>query len=689
MTEPLAWVSFVTDPSHAVFLSYASQDAQVAERIAETLRSAGIEVFLDQSELRGGDAWDQKIRHEIQSCVLFIPVVSRHTQERLEGYFRHEWKLAIERAHHMAEQKAFLIPIVVDGTRDQEALVPDAFRSVQWTRLPNGETPPAFVERIQCLLSPVPVREPANALQDLSLRRPYSSLERSLAVAAGVAALGAAAYFLAGKFRISKPIVSPPAIAASLASATFNPPPRSIAVLPFVNLSGDPREEYFSDGVSEELVNALSQIQALRVSARTSSFSFKGKETDVRTIARRLDVGTILEGSIRRSGNTVRIEAQLIDARSGFLIWSQDYDRDLKNILALQTEIATRVAAQLRARLLGDEAAAIEAGGTRNPQAYDAYLRGLERFDGSQMTDEAGVRAALMLYDRAISLDPGYAAAYAQRARALSALARDQAYLERLDRSKSLFMQARAAAEKAVRLAPDFADGHVALGWHVLLFGYFDFQSAAREMSRAMSLAPGSVYVLRTYASFEEILGHQRAALRLMQQAVSLDPQNFDYSRDLLWILAGNHRFTDVLAEVPRVRQLRPNSYEIPLYVALAYLGMGRPQQALKVCGSRSAPLEDDDRAHCLALVYHVLGRGADAEAERKKLQALEGDPGAYDYACIYAQWGDPELALRWLRTAESLRIPDLVFLRSDWQLDPIRGAPEFKALERRLDIPL
>ena len=137
-----------------VFLSYASQDSEAAQRICDALRAAGVEVFLDQSELRGGDAWDQKIRHEIHDCALFIPIVSHHTQKRLEGYFRREWKLAIDRTHDMAEQKPFLVPVVIDGTRDQEAFVPDAFRAVQWTRLPGGETPPAFVERIKRLMSP-------------------------------------------------------------------------------------------------------------------------------------------------------------------------------------------------------------------------------------------------------------------------------------------------------------------------------------------------------------------------------------------------------------------------------------------------------------------------------------------------------------------------------------------------------
>src|SRR5215831_9195992 len=180
----------MTEPPHAVFLSYASQDSEAAQRICEALRAAGIEVFLDKSELRGGDAWDQKIRHEIHDCVLFIPVVSRHTQERLEGYFRHEWKLAIERAHHMAEEKAFLVPVVVDATRDQDAIVPDPFRVVQWTHLPGGVTQPEFVTRIKRLLSPdlpTAARLPAGAASSSSpmplTTGPPSPLRHALPVA--------------------------------------------------------------------------------------------------------------------------------------------------------------------------------------------------------------------------------------------------------------------------------------------------------------------------------------------------------------------------------------------------------------------------------------------------------------------------------------------------------------------------
>jgi hypothetical protein len=227
----------MTSPSRAIFLSYASQDAEAARRICDALRGIGLEVWFDQSELRGGDAWDQRIRREIRDCALFVPIISANTQARLEGYFRREWKLAIARTHDMAEEKAFLLPVVIDATNPQEASVPEPFRAVHWTRLPANEVPPAFVARVAQLLSGV---EPG---------RPTST---RLAPAA-------AAYI--------HPVASGPSAA----------PEHSIAVLPFVNMSADKEQEYFSDGLAEELINLLARIPELRVPARTSSFSFRGR----------------------------------------------------------------------------------------------------------------------------------------------------------------------------------------------------------------------------------------------------------------------------------------------------------------------------------------------------------------------------------------------------------------------------
>jgi hypothetical protein len=291
--------------SRAVFISYASQDAEAVQRICVALRSAGVEVWFYQSELQGGDAWDPKIRREVHDCALFIPIISAQTASRHEGYFRLEWNLADQRTHMMARNRVFVVPVCLDATPEAASDVPESFQRVQWTRLPGGETPPAFVERIKRLLSPE--LSPLSAMSGATpgLRKPMRPTWRSKPVLLALAAVFAAlACFVAGKFWIPKYLTPTP--------AAFAPPPHSIAVLPFVNLSGDKEQEYFSDGLTEELIELLGKTPGLRVIARTSSFYFKGKAEKLETIAAELRVANVLEGSVRKSGERLRVTAQLI-----------------------------------------------------------------------------------------------------------------------------------------------------------------------------------------------------------------------------------------------------------------------------------------------------------------------------------------------------------------------------------------
>ncbi len=262
-------------PSRAVFLSYASEDADAAQRIFEALSAAGIEVWFDKSQLRGGDAWDQSIRRQIKTCALFLPIISHTTHDRREGYFRLEWKLAIDRCHLMDANLAFLLPVVIDDTRDDDERVPERFREVQWTRLPGGNTPPAFVERVLRLLS----GDASNAIRTASSRilpsgsRPPTSWspKRVLPVAVAFSILAAmTAYFAMHKTWTSKPPA--PAHMTSTAAAA------SIAVLPLANESGETSQQYFSDGISEDLITALSQFPGLKVIGRTSAFLFRDSE---------------------------------------------------------------------------------------------------------------------------------------------------------------------------------------------------------------------------------------------------------------------------------------------------------------------------------------------------------------------------------------------------------------------------
>jgi hypothetical protein len=231
----------MTEPSHAVFVSYASQDAEAAQKICEALRAAGIEVWFDQSELRGGDAWDRKIRQQVHDCRLFIAVISAHTEARDEGYFRREWKLAVDRTHDMAEGKAFLVPVVIDSTTERGASVPEKFRELQWTRLPGGETPPAFIERVGRLLSPeaLPARAAATTVPTgfttaERSRKPVLPPWRSKPALWAIGAVLAVAlsYFVVDKIWLSKRTA---AVTASTGQPSVIAPKRSIAVLPFVD----------------------------------------------------------------------------------------------------------------------------------------------------------------------------------------------------------------------------------------------------------------------------------------------------------------------------------------------------------------------------------------------------------------------------------------------------------------------
>jgi hypothetical protein len=280
----------VRTPAGAVFLSYPSQDVEAARRICDALRATGIEVWFDQSELRGGDVWDQKIRRQIRDCALFIPIISANTASRQEGYFRLEWDLADQRSHMMARDRAFIVPVCRDATPGAGTDVPESFHRVQWTRLPGGETPPAFVERVRRLLSPVPSTASRPATSAMStgpavsepLRASWRLKSASLVVVAVLAVMFA--YFAVDKFWLSKRVASA-AVSTTVSARSQSPVvlDKSIAVLPFADMSEKRDQEYFADGLSEEILNLLARIPNLKVIGRTS----RSRSRDVTTICAR------------------------------------------------------------------------------------------------------------------------------------------------------------------------------------------------------------------------------------------------------------------------------------------------------------------------------------------------------------------------------------------------------------------
>jgi len=461
----------------------------------------------------------------------------------------------------------------------------------------------------------------------------------------------------------------------------FAPPAHSVAVLPFTNLSGDPAQDYFSDGLSEELIDALSTIDAIRVAARVSAFSFRHGQATIQTIARKLNVGAVLEGSVRRDGNRLRIAVRLINAGTGFPMWSQTYDRDRfqDDLLAVQSDIAREVSAALEVKLLAADETRLTAGGTHNPRALDAFLRGTA---AGLVMDDAHAKLAVSAYTEAITLDPGYAAAYAGRAGSLNFMF-DAATDTDAARLAQYQADARHDIDKAILLAPDLAYAHRVKAY--IHKSALDVRGQLAEIELAYALAPGDASILSFYGLTEAAWRHSDAGLLALEKAARLDPLRPGAYRNLANGQFYMRRYDDALESFRRADALdSTTSATKRTMVANVYLAKGDAASAARLCTGIDSWFANE----CLAIADRALGREAEADAQLARLQARMGDQAAYNYADIYAQWGDKDHALQWLQTAYRLHDPGLAELRIDPFLDPIRQTPGYHALERELNFP-
>jgi tetratricopeptide (TPR) repeat protein len=350
----------------------------------------------------------------------------------------------------------------------------------------------------------------------------------------------------------------------------------------------------------------------------------------------------------------------------------------LGDVLKLQTEIATAVASALKVTLLGDVAAKVELGGTRNPAAFDAYLRGAKAFNSRHDTKD--LPTAIAAYTEAIRLDPHYALAFAGRSIASSDVA-NQA--ETAAAVREGYDKAQADARQALALAPDLAQAHLALAY--VSEDNLNFTQASESYERALALAPGNAEVLRYSGSFAAYMGHFDAGLAAARRAVVLDPLARQSHTVLGRTLLAARRYEEAVAAFAEVISLAPDYTQTYGQRGLAYYALGDLEHARASCETKPDYWASQ---WCLAVIYDKLGRHADAEAELAKLKAALGDTSAYQYATIYAQWGNRAKALEWLETAWRLRDPGLVYLKTDPLLDPLRQEPRFQAVMRELKFP-
>ena len=660
----------MAEPSRAVFLSYASQDAAAAQKICETLRAVGIEVWFDKSELRGGDAWDQSIRRQIKNCALLIPVISRQTHERAEGYFRLEWKLAVDRSHLIMANKAFLLPVVIDDTGDDDENVPDKFKEVQWTHLPGGETPPAFVERIQRLLAgePAPqqlVRATGSATASPAAAR-RGLIRRTGVLYGAVAAAVLLALGYVGIERLKK--LSAPSAA-------------SIAVLPLANESGEAAQQYFSDGISEDLINALGQFRGLKVIGRSSAFQFRDSKEDSRSIGAKLGVAHLLEGSVRKSGDMIRVNAELIDTADGSIQWSERYDRAYKDLFALQDEITRAVAEALKPKLLPGEHAAEQSDRppSGNLEAYNDLLQG--RFYARRNT-EAGHRKAIEFYAGAIELDQRYALAWSQLSRSWTELGGN--FLDGAA-SQEAYAKAREAADRAIALSPELPMAHLVRG-DLLQIANLDWRGAEAEYRRALELAPNDPAVQFDFGIQLATLGEVERAIDLTRQALATDPLRANWYGWLTMYLLGLNRLDEAERAIRRAIELQPGAVGNYGRLARIEIERGHTQAALAAAQQEPpGPVKDIS----LALARQIGTDRSAADAALKTVIEKYASAAPVQIAEVYALRDDAKGTFEWLDRAWSSRDGGINQLLYNPFILRYKDDPRFAAFCRKVGLPI
>ena len=475
---------------------------------------------------------------------------------------------------------------------------------------------------------------------------------------------------------------------------------RSVAVLPFANMSSDPENEFFADGITEEIINALTRVDGLQVTARTSSFAFKGTNRDVRGIAEQLGVNTVLEGSVRRAGNRVRITAQLIDARDGYHLFSEVYDRSLEDIFATQDEISTKIAQQLRRHLSPSDRAQPSDGvpsiplaehgrlvpsHTHDPEAYTEYLKG--RFHWNRWTPDAAHKA-ISHFEKSAEMDPSCALAFSGLANVYTFMASVG-----LMPAADAYPRAAAFARHALELEPEAGEGHLALGG-VQLFYEWDFPGAEQNLEEAVRRIPGSADARHVYSLYLKAVGRFEESVEQMRLAVRLDPLSLpmNYALAVAYLAAGD--LENAATQGRRALELDPGFRPALELRGFLEIHRGDPEAALETW--RALPEVADDPYVGAALIGFALGRLGRHDEAREMLRLLDQRAASHpqlnlrmEYAVLHWGLGDLDETFRQLEAAADERMGVVVFLATSPNWAPLRSEARFQALVERIGVPV
>jgi TolB-like protein/Flp pilus assembly protein TadD len=447
----------------------------------------------------------------------------------------------------------------------------------------------------------------------------------------------------------------------------------SIAVLPFADMSPQKDQEYFADGIAEEILNSLAQTESLHVAGRTSSFSFKGKGDDARTIGQKLNVANLLEGSVRKEGTHVRITAQLVNAADGFHLWSQSYDRELTGVFAAQDEIARAVVEALKLRLVPARRRHEPA-----PEAHNEYLLGNQFFYRQNYQDYVRAKAA---YERAVKLDPDYAEAWAALAIASYWVADGAESVAAISKG---FDEAMSYAEKSLALDPDLADGYAARG---LLRRTIrtDWEGSRADLTRALKLSPSAAEVHRSYARLLATLGRLPEAIEEARKATEIDPLSALSWSTLGWLYASSGQFETARTALEKSLHILPDQNNAAANLAVLYLLEKKPAEALEAAERSTSEVFKLSRQ---AAALHDLGRTAEAQRLLDELIARHGHDGAFQIAEAYAWFGQADKAFEWLDRAYVQRDGGLTSLKFSTMLRGLRGGHRYAAVFAKMNLP-
>ena len=619
----------------AIFLSYAHADKVKAKRIAVALEQSGYTVWWDQL-IEGGSRFAHSIDEALDKADAVVVLWSRNSIES-------DW-VRDEASHARDRQR--LVPVSLDGSHP-----PLGFRQYQMIDLTHwrGKSDAPQMEAVKRAIAAAVGQAP------VSTRSSSPPVDRRRAlIAGGAAAAAAAGGAIAWQFGL---------FGGSPASA------QSIAVLPFKNLSGDPGQSFLSDGLTEEIRATLARNRALKVLAGTTSAAASEDDGDARTISRKLGVGYLLDGSVQRSGDRVRVSTNLTNGETGFSEWSQSVDKKLDDIFAFQSEVASSVLSALAVQMATDSP---RLGGTRNARAYESYLRGKALYNLAK--DEETDREARANYEVAIASDPEFALARAALSRVLASLASQNAEASQL---KPLYTAAVEQAERAISLAPKLPEGHLALGY-AKFAGFLDVKGAKPSYDRAYDYGRGDADIVLLCALYWVRARRFAEARDAIERALALDPLNPRTHRAAGTISYASRRYSEAVERYRRALELNPQISNAHAFMGDSLMELGRLDEARKAYQAEPARMF---RLRGLASLEHRAGDQPAAQKALDDLVSQVGDAAMYQQAEVMAQWGRTDEALARLRRAREIGDSGLSIIATDPLLDPISNDPGFRKI--------